>query len=150
MPPRSLCHRLRPRACSRRRTRIAATAAGRRRLKIVIGGFLAVAFVVGSPSVSSASCAPPIALTGAVASAGVVVVGIVTAARSNDRIATVTLEDIWKGDPASVIEVAGGPDAANAATSVDRTYEIGTRYLFFIFEPALHGASGTFGARYED
>lgn len=121
----------------------------KRRL-IGVGGFLVVAFVVGSPSLSSASCAPPVALGHAVATADVVVVGTVTAARSNDRIATVTVEDIWKGDPPSVFDVAGGPDAANAATTVDRTYEIDTRYLFFIFEPAQHGNPGTFGARYED
>lgn len=121
-----------------------------RLLRIVVGGVLIVAFVIGTQSPASASCAPPLALADAVTSADIVAVGTVTAARNNARIATVTLEDIWKGDPASKIEVAGGPDAANAMTTVDRTYEVGTRYLFFIFEPAAHNSPGTFGARYED
>ena len=89
-------------------------------------------------------------LTDAIGSSDLVLVGTVSSARSNNRIATVAVEDLWKGESGAVIEVAGGPDAANSATSVDRTYTVGTRYLFFIFEPVAHGSPGTFGARYED
>lgn len=118
--------------------------------RFAIGGVLLLILIIGLASPSAASCAPPLALGDAVATSDLVVIGTVTATRSGNRIATVAVEDIWKGDSASVIEVAGGPDAANAATSVDRSYNVGTRYLFFIFEPAAHGSPGTFGARYED
>ena len=48
------------------------------------------------------------------------------------------------------MEVYGGPAQDNTATSVDRTYRVGTRYLVFAFEPAAHNSPGTFGGRYED
>ena len=115
--------------------------------QVVVVGLLVPVFVVGSASVASASCAAPVPLTDAVATSDLVVVGTVTAARSNNRIVTVAVEDIWRGDADAQIEVAGGPDSLSGATSVDRTYVVGQRYLFFILEPALHGGSGTFGAR---
>ena len=118
--------------------------------KALVVGLLVPVFLVGSASVSAASCAPPLSLTDAVASSDLVLVGTVTAGRSNNRIVTVAVEDIWKGDADAQIEVAGGPDSLTSGTSVDRTFVVGQRYLFFILEPALHGGSGTFGARYED
>lgn len=125
-----------------------AVAPGRR---VAVAGFLCAVFVIGSASPSAASCAPPLPLTEALASSDLVVVGTVTAARSADRIATVAVEDIWMGDAETVIEVAGGPEQPNAATSVDRTYEVGTRYLFFILEPAQHGnPPGNFPMQYVD
>jgi hypothetical protein len=118
--------------------------------KVLVVGLLLPVLVVGSASVAAASCAPPLSLADAVATSDLVVVGTVNAARSNHRIVTVAVEDIWRGDADAQIEVAGGPDSLSRATSVDRTFVVGQRYLFFIFEPGLHGGSGTFGARYED
>ena len=118
--------------------------------RILAAFALSVALLAAFSATAAASCAPPLPLDDALAQSDLVVVGTVTATRSNDRIATVAVEDHWKGDSPNVIEVAGGPDAANAATSVDRTYAVGTQYLFFIFDPAAHGSPGTFGARYED
>lgn len=65
-------------------------------------------------------------------SADVVFVGTVTGLANNARWATVRVEEIWKGPdvPAEVV-VHGGP-AGNVATSVDRTYTIGLRYLFAV------------------
>jgi hypothetical protein len=116
----------------------------------VASGLLASLLVVLLASPSAASCAPHMSLTEAVGTADLVVVGTVTATRSANRIATVSVDEIWKGDASAVIEIAGGPEADNSLTTVDRTYDIGTRYLFFVFEPARHGSGGTFGAGYED
>ena len=120
----------------------------RRSVAVALAGTITLLLVIASPA--PASGAPPMPLTDAIGSSDLVLVGTVTSARSNNRIATVAVEDLWKGESDAVIEVAGGPDAANRATSVDRTYTVGTRYLFFIFEPVAHGSPGTFGARYED
>ncbi len=115
-----------------------------------MAGFMAIGLVVAGAPPAAASCAPPLPIADAVSNSDLVVVGTVTAARSGDRIAGVAVEDIWKGEADSHIEVAGGPDQPGTITSVDRTYVVGTRYLFFIREPARRGGSGTFDAKYED
>jgi hypothetical protein len=74
----------------------------------------------------------------------------VTATRSHNRIATVAVDAVWKGDVANSLEVFGVPDRDDALTTVDRTYDIGARYLILAFEPAAHGSPGTFGGHYED
>ncbi len=104
----------------------------------------------GSTRPAAASCAAPISITDALAHADIVVVGTVTATRSHDRIATVTVEETWKGAVGTTFEVFGGPDRDNEATSVDRTYQVGQRYLLFASEPAAHGNAAIFGGRYED
>lgn len=111
---------------------------------------LAAGLVLSEGSPTSASCALPVPRADALARADAVVVGTVTATRSADRIATVTVEDIWKGNADLVIEVAGGPDSPNMRTSVDRTFEVGTRYLFFLLERTAQDSRGTFGAFFED
>ena len=116
----------------------------------VLAGLLLAVVLVGSASPAAASCAPPLSLADALTNSDLVVVGTVTAARSANRIATVNVEDLWKGDADAQIEVAGGPDTLSGGTSVDRTYVVGQRYLFFILMPGVHGNAGTFGARYED
>lgn len=97
---------------------------------------------------AQASCIPPVGVAAAMTQADVVVVGTVTSARSGDRIVTVRVEERWKGDIARTIEVFGGP--VTGATSVDRTYEVGARYLLFVREAHAHGEAATFGGRYED
>lgn len=116
----------------------------------LVTGLTSIMFLVMVASPAAASCAPPQPLPEAVNTSDLVVVGTVTGTRSGGRIATVTVEDIWRGDADPQIEVAGGPDEPNRATSVDRTYVIGTRYLFFILVSAQHDGGGTFGARFED
>jgi hypothetical protein len=97
-----------------------------------------------------ASCAAPPSDEVAVNQSDIVVVGTVLTTRSQNRIATVSTEEVWKGDVAKTLEVFGGPADTNAATSVDRTFVVGRRYLFFVREPAAHGYQATFGGRYED
>ena len=82
--------------------------------------------------------------------ADIVVVGTVTARVAATRFATIAVEEQWKGVVDHQVDVYGGPSQDNTATDVDRTYQVGIRYLVFAFEPATHGSSGTFGGRYED
>jgi hypothetical protein len=115
-----------------------------------LAGPLAAIAVVVAASPAGASCAPPLGVADAIARADVVVVGTVTATRSRDRIATIRIEESWRGAVGGSVEVAGGPATENMATSVDRTYRPGVRYLVIAREPSAHGEQGTFGSRYED
>jgi hypothetical protein len=117
-------------------------------LALVLAG-VAVPLLGGSEP-ASASCAPPVGIADGIAQADLVVVGTVASARSGNRVATVHVEEVWKGDVGESFEVFGGPAAENALTSVDRKYEVGRRYLLFAREPAAHGNPAIFGGRYED
>jgi hypothetical protein len=123
----------------------------RRALRITTAAVgIAVVILVVVPEWAAASCAAPVGIPEAIRRADAVVVGTVTATRSRDRIATVSIDEVWKGTIAGSVEVHGGPTGDNTMTSVDRTYEVGRRYLIFAFEPAAHDSTGSFGARYED
>ena len=115
---------------------------------LVVAGVSVLAFAGGDPA--GASCAPAVGVADGITQADVVVVGTVTSARSADRVATIHVEEVWKGEVGETFEVFGGPAAENALTSVDRTYEVGRRYLLFAREPAAHGNPAIFGGRYED
>lgn len=88
---------------------------------------------------AAGSCAPPIPLDQAIAEAPYVFVGTVAELRFEDRFAVFDVEDVWKGDLAGQALVNGGPsladleaaaaDGLGVATSVDRTYGLGQRYL---------------------
>jgi len=106
-----------------------------------------VVWALGTPPVASASCAEPPPLERALAAADVVFVGTVTALANDGRTATFRVEEVWKGTVGELVVVNGGPSLAElekaaregygVATSVDRTYERGGRYLVVPF-----GASG--------
>ncbi len=84
------------------------------------------------PVAAEASCAAGGAsLQQTIGSAPTVFVGTVTDLSNGGRMATVRVDDIWRGStiPSSVA-VVGSPDLHAAATSVDRTYVTGARYLF--------------------
>lgn len=122
------------------------------RVMITLGLALAggAGLVLAGSSRASASCMPPTDVPTAISQSDIAVVGTVTSTRSRDRIATVRVEELWKGDVGGVFEVFGGPSEDNMATSVDRVYEVGGRYLLFALEPAAHGYQAAFGGRYED
>ncbi len=93
---------------------------------------VALAVLLLPPVAAEASCAAGGAsLQQTVRSAPTVFVGTVTDVSSGGRLATVRVDDVWRGStiPTSV-EVVGSPDLNAAATSVDRTYVAGAQYLF--------------------
>lgn len=92
----------------------------------------------------------PTGLGDAIANADLVVVGTVVSTRSHHRVATVHREELWKGRVGLTLEVFGGPADGHVATSVDRTYRVGERYLLLVRAPAARGQPPIFGGRYED
>ena len=92
---------------------------------------LAVLGLLGMPATALASCREPPPIEEAMKSAEIVFVGTVTSTSNRDSWASVEIEEIWRGpdQPASVL-VKGGP-GGNSATSVDRTFQAGAKYLFF-------------------
>ncbi len=92
---------------------------------------LAAVTVIGTPIAASASCAAPVPLPVAIAAAPTVFVGTVESLSNEGRVATVHVDDVWRGSSLpTVVQVVGTPDLNAAATSVDRTYRSGTQYLF--------------------
>lgn len=90
-----------------------------------------------------ASCIQPVPIEEAIKSADSVFVGTVAGLSNNDRWATVAVEEVWTGpELAPIVEVRGGP-GGNAASSVDRSFLAGTRYLFlpFISEGVLQDSA---------
>jgi hypothetical protein len=80
-----------------------------------------------------ASCAMPVPIEQAIREADSVFVGTVTGLSNSDRWAIVAVQEVWAGpELGPVVEVRGGPEG-NTATSVDRSYTRGTRYLFLTY-----------------
>lgn len=92
---------------------------------------VAAADTAGPFAAAAASCLPPADLGLAIASGEVVVVGIVDRLENNGRWATVRVEERWYGAGAvgGTVLVRGGPEPGTA-TSSDRTFTSGARYLF--------------------
>ena len=103
-------------------------------LLAVLGGLTAALAV---PSGAAASCIAPPPLPEAIEQAQVVFVGTVVDLTNNDRTAAFKVDEIWKGEVDAMVTVVGGAVGPNVASSVDRTYVLGTRYLVF-----PHPASG--------
>lgn len=84
-----------------------------------------------APQAALASCIAPLPLAKALAQAPVVFVGTVLRTSNSDRTAVVRVEQVWHGPAISgEVQVLGGPEDGAAATSVDRTFQIGVTYLF--------------------
>ena len=84
-----------------------------------------------APGVALADCMMPPAVEEAVQTAEIVFVGTVTATTNRNSWASVEVHEVWRGpDQPSAVVIKGGP-GGNAATSVDRAFEPGVRYLFF-------------------
>jgi hypothetical protein len=87
--------------------------------------------MLAAPAIALADCMMPPPVAEAVKTAEIVFVGTVTETSNRNSWATVQVEDVWKGpDVPALVVVKGGP-GGNAATSVDRTFEVGVKYLFF-------------------
>lgn len=100
-----------------------------RSIRVAVATILAFVSLL-APTAASASCIPPVPGESPWASADAVFVGTVTSIANNARWATVHVEEVWIGpdQPVEVV-VRGGPEG-NTATSVDRTYLVGVRYVF--------------------
>lgn len=102
-----------------------------RPLRLALLPAIAALALFATPVVTSASCIQPPPIEQVLKTAEIVFVGTVTATSNRDSWANVTVEEIWKGpDQAASIVIKGGP-GGNAATSVDRSFKPGAKYLFF-------------------
>jgi hypothetical protein len=102
-----------------------------------------LATLVRLPTVVLASCAATPQGATAIRDAPLAFIGTVTSVDNAGRVANVHVEDVWKGKGvATDVQVVGSPELGAAATSVDRTYTVGQKYLFVPF-------SGS-GKRFED
>lgn len=94
---------------------------------------LALTASIGGATTAQASCGvlPGTTLAGQIDAAPTAFVGTVIGTSNNDRVARVRVESVWKG-PAipTFVTVSGTPEESSAATSVDRTFAVGKRYLF--------------------
>ena len=103
-----------------------------RRLRALVAlSIVATPALFAAPSVALADCMAPPAFEEAVKTADIALVGTVTETVNGNRWATISVEEIWRGpDLPATLLLKGGPDA-NAASSVDRSFEVGLRYVFF-------------------
>lgn len=92
---------------------------------------LTSAALLAGPGAALADCLAPPPVEESIKAEDIVVVGTVTEVSNGGRWASVRVDEIWRGPdlPGNVL-IKGGPDA-NAASSVDRTFETGVQYLFF-------------------
>ena len=101
---------------------------------------LAASLLLAAPGVALADCMMPPPINNAAQTAEIVFVGAVSATSNGNRWAEVAVQEVWRGPdmPATVV-VQGGP-AGNSATSVDRSFQVGTTYLFFPYVDQSSGA----------
>lgn len=104
---------------------------------VVFAGLVVVA------STARASCAGPPDIEQSLDSSDLVFVGSVTDLANADRWATFRVETTWKGDPGGdAVEVRSGPAGVAVATSNDRTYTSGERYLVFATDLSRRPGAG--------
>jgi hypothetical protein len=111
----------------------------RRHIVVLVG----VVAALGSGPAAKASCAPAPPLRNSIAEADIVFVGTVVGLDHDGRTATFRVEDVWKGRVGETVVVHAGPGIAaienaaargeGVASSVDRSYSMGTRYLVLPF-----------------
>jgi hypothetical protein len=100
-------------------------------MKIARSLLFALLLVLVVPSAARASCAVQLPLTDSLAASSVVFTGTVVSVDGGDRIATVLVDEVWKGGPLPErVEVRGGPGDPRSITSVDRSFVTGDKYLF--------------------
>ena len=104
----------------------------------VVAAVAALAFVL-PPSAVLADCMMPPPVEEAAQTAEIVFVGTVAETSNHNSWASVVVEEIWRGpDQPEAVIVKGGP-AGNMATSVDRFFEVGVKYLFFPYADEAGG-----------
>jgi hypothetical protein len=99
---------------------------------------LATLALLASPATTLADCMMPPPIEDAVKSAEIAFVGTVTTTSNRNSWASVQVEEVWRGPDQPVTVVIKGGPGGNAATSVDRAFEPGVKYLFFPYaDPTL-------------
>ncbi len=97
---------------------------------LLVAALLAAALAAAGLQTASASCMVPPSSAQADA-APLVFVGTVQSTSNGDRVARVKVESVWRGGPVpTLVTVAGTPAEGSVATSVDRKFTPGVRYLF--------------------
>lgn len=106
-----------------------------KRQRAVFGLAAAVVAIIGfvfTGGAAEASCIRPPDVEADRESSDMVFVGLVTDLTNENRWAMFRIEEVWKGDPGGDrVEVRAGPEGGQVATSNDRTYVAGERYLVF-------------------
>jgi hypothetical protein len=95
----------------------------------ILGGLLGYA-LLAAPAGALADCAEPLPLEKAVIVNEFVFVGTVESADAQGRLATVKVEEVWRGDPATAVTVDGTLDPTTGIGEDDRVFRAGIRYLF--------------------
>jgi len=96
----------------------------------VAAGVAALAIVL-TPSAVLADCMMPAPVQEAAKTNDIVFVGTVTETTNQDRWASVAVEEVWRGPDLPEAVVVKGGTGGDAISSVDRSYQAGTKYLFF-------------------
>lgn len=85
--------------------------------------------LLAMPATAAARCVAPPPIEQAAATAESVIVGTVVSTELEGTIANVLVAEIWRGpDLPTNVRVLGGPGGGRS--SIDRTFEAGTGYLF--------------------
>jgi hypothetical protein len=107
-------------------------------------GLLVAAAVWAVPGTAAASCAEPPPPVQALEAAELVFVGTVVDLRNEQRTATVAVEEIWKGPAVPATVTVSGAQEPGVFTSVDRTFALGTTYVFILPTARTHPETGAF------
>jgi len=113
--------------------------------RVLVGLLVATSPMLVAPTTASASCVVVPSVEGGLALADVVFVGTVVELDNHGRYATFAVDELWKGSVDAEVEVRGGPpdppgadNGSFVVSSIERRYELGTRYLVTAFEGDQH------------
>lgn len=111
-------------------------------MKRILVPATALLLLVLLPGRASASCVFLGPYPQRLAEAEIVFVGTVEETSNKDRNVVVIVEEIWKGSEIpETVEIRGGAQGRRTASSVDRHFEAGVRYLF---APDMQAPAGFF------
>lgn len=96
-----------------------------------IATLAAVLTLLMAAAPAAASCAPPIPIAQALSDSDSVFVGTIVGLANADRDATFSVDEVWRGPDLAAQVVARGGPGGNGASSVDRTWQAGAKYLVF-------------------
>lgn len=102
--------------------------------------FAVLALALGVAPVAASCALPPGEQGPRWEDAEIAIVGTVRAVADHDRVATVVVEEIWRGpDLPAEVTIRGGFATGDAFTSGDRMFQVGTRYVFDVVRDEASG-----------